>query len=184
MNVGRIDLAIEYSERTLETTLKLQPDGPEVHDGYLQCAHVRLDANDTELAGRYLEEARRYLTEPYGQVDEGFLMLEEARYGLQCGDLENAAELARGAVERLSDESSVSGQRGLAYLVIARVYDDTGDNERADRYYLYAIDSLRRQTGWPTYLAKAYRRYGKFLRRTGRPEAAIEMLELASETGF
>jgi hypothetical protein len=47
-----------------------------------------------------------------------------------------------------------------------------------------AIDALRRQTGWPTDLAKAYRRYGKFLRRRGRMDAALEMLELASDTGF
>jgi tetratricopeptide (TPR) repeat protein len=184
MNIGRIDLAVEYSERNLATTLEAGANTPDVHETYLQCAHVRLDANDTAQAGVYLEHARRNVVEPFGAVDEGFLMLEEARHALQCGEHEEAMERARGAVDRLSDESSVSGQRGLAYLVIARAYEDTGDDDRADRFYLYAIDSLRRQTGWPTYLAKAYRRYGKFLRRTGRPEAAIEMLELASETGF
>ena len=48
--------------------------------------------------------------------------------------------------------------------------------------YRLAIDSLERQTGWPTELAKAYRRYGKFLRRRGQLDAAMEMLELASDT--
>ena len=48
--------------------------------------------------------------------------------------------------------------------------------------YRLAIDSLERQTGWPTELAKAYRRYGKFLRRRGQPEEAMRMLELASDT--
>ena len=87
------------------------------------------------------------------------------------------------AIELLGDRA-VPGQLGRAYLVIARVYDDTHDDDRADRAYLMAIDGLQQQTGWPTELAKAYRRYGKFLRRRGRLEAALEMLELASDTGF
>jgi tetratricopeptide (TPR) repeat protein len=183
MNIGRQDLAVEYSEKTLEAARAL---GLEllVFDAYLQCAHVRLDRNDTERAGVYLERARAHATEPLSAVDEGFLLVEEARHLLQLGAHEGAMQRAREAVDLLSDDPSGPGQRGLAYLVIARVYEDTGDDERADRFYLYAIDSLRRQTGWPTYLAKAYRRYGKYLRRVGRPQAAIEMLELASETGF
>jgi hypothetical protein len=57
-----------------------------------------------------------------------------------------------------------------------------GDADAADPEYRLAIDSLQRQTGWPTDLAKAYRRYGKFLRRRGQLAAAMEMLELASDT--
>ena len=41
--------------------------------------------------------------------------------------------------------------------------------------------SLLRQNGWLRELAKAYRWYGKFLRRTGRPEAAMDALEQASD---
>jgi Tfp pilus assembly protein PilF len=62
------------------------------------------------------------------------------------------------------------------------VHDDRGDADAADREYRLAIDSLERQTGWPTDLAKAYRRYGKFLRRHGQPDEAMRMLELASDT--
>ncbi len=46
-----------------------------------------------------------------------------------------------------------------------------------------AVDLLRLQSGWPTDLAKAYRRYGKFLRRRGRVEDALGMLEAAGDTG-
>ena len=55
---------------------------------------------------------------------------------------------------------------GDAYLVLARAYDELGELDSADRAYGTAIDLLRRQRGWYRELSKAYRWYGKFLRRT------------------
>ena len=43
------------------------------------------------------------------------------------------------------------------------------------------MGACQRQNGWLRELAKAYRWYGKFLRRTGRPEAAMDALEQASD---
>ena len=73
------------------------------------------------------------------------------------------------------------GQLGDAYLVLARVYDELGDGERAEWAYTAAIDAIHRQTGWTRELAKAYRWYGKFLKRMGRAEAALEAFELAAD---
>ena len=180
MNIGRSEQAIEYSEKNLETAIAL--DSQDVFLVYLQCAHVRLDANHTERAGDYLAEARRRAPDPLGSVDAGFLLVEEARFSLQQGDHDTALSRASAAVELLADDPSGPGQSGLAHLVIARVHDDRGDADAADRGYRLAIDSLERQTGWPTDLAKAYRRYGKFLRRRGQLDEAMRMLELASDT--
>jgi tetratricopeptide (TPR) repeat protein len=180
MNIGRTEQAIEYSEKDLETAIA--SDSHDVFDAYLQCAHVRLDANHTERAGDYLAEARLRAPDPLGSVDAGFLLVEEARFSLQQGDHDTALERAGAAIELLADDPSGPGQSGLAHLVIARVHDDRGDGDAADPEYRLAIDSLERQTGWPTELAKAYRRYGKFLRRRGQLDAAMEMLELASDT--
>jgi tetratricopeptide (TPR) repeat protein len=182
MNVGRTEQAIEYSEKNLDAT---SADGnpSDIFDAYLQCAHVRLDAHDTAQAGAYLEQARRRAPEPLGAVDEGFLLVEEARHALQVGNHELALERAFAAVDLLADDPTGPGQSGLAHLVIARVYDDTGRDEAADHHSRTAILSLEQQTGWPKERAKAYRRYGKFLRRTGQLEAAMEMLELASDVG-
>jgi tetratricopeptide (TPR) repeat protein len=178
INTGRSGQAVEYAERHLETAL--EGGLPMLADSYLLAAHARLDTGDTALAGTYLEEARRQSPEPMGSVDEGFLLVEEARHALQEGDRDLAVERARAAIELLGDQS-VPGALGMAYLVIARAYDAAEDDERADRAYNSAIDQLRKQDGWPTDLAKAYRRYGKFLRRRGRTQAAIEMLEAAAE---
>jgi Tfp pilus assembly protein PilF len=127
-------------------------------------------------------EARRRAPDPLGSVEASFLLVEEARFSLQQGDHDTALSRASAAVELLADDPSGPGQSGLAQLVIARVHDDRGDADAADRGYRLAIDSLERQTGWPTDLAKAYRRYGKFLRRHGHPDQAMRMLELASDT--
>ena len=180
MNIGRTDQAVEYSEKNLETALII--DLGDVFEAYLQCAHVRLDANDTERAGSYLAQARLHAPDPLGSVDAGFLLVEEARYSLQQGDHDSALARASAAAELLADDPSGPGQSGLAHLVIARVHDDRGEDEPADRHYRTAIDSLQRQTGWPNELAKAYRRYGKFLRRRGQLDEAMAMLELASDT--
>ncbi|MDX6550295.1 MAG: hypothetical protein QOJ31_979, partial [Gaiellales bacterium] len=47
--------------------------------------------------------------------------------------------------------------------------------------YTAAIDSIQQQNGWTRELAKAYRWYGKFLKRMGRAEAALEAFELAAD---
>ena len=73
------------------------------------------------------------------------------------------------------------GQLGDAYLVLARSYDETGKSDRAETAYSTAIDALRRQNGWHCELGRAYRWYGKFLRRAGRTEAAMEAFEQAAD---
>jgi tetratricopeptide (TPR) repeat protein len=179
INTGRTDLAVDYARKMVELT---ESAGLEdiMFEALHQCAHALLDAHDPELAGTYLERAERHTQ---GPVDEGFLRVEQARRALQLGEYEGALELARQAIELLGDRS-VPGELGRAYLVQARVYDATGDHSRADTAYLMAIDALEHQTGWPTELAKAYRRYGKFLRQQGRTDAAMRMLELAGDAGL
>ena len=182
INTGRTDKAVEYADRLLEVRLAANA-ATQLSDAHLMCAHARLDAGDTAQAGEHLEQARRHAPTPLGTVDEGFLLVEEARHALQMGEHEQALTQARAAIELLADRA-VPGELGSAYLVIARVHDDRGDDDRADRAYLMAVDAFRLQGGWPTDLAKAYRRYGKFLRRRGRVDDALEMLEAAGDVGL
>ena len=109
INTGRPDLAVEYAEKMLEIALVSAPVS--LHDAYLMAAHTRLDTGDTEIAGRYLEQARVHAAQPLGTVDEGFLLVEEARYSLQLGDHEPALARARLAIDLLGDQS-VPGQLG------------------------------------------------------------------------
>jgi tetratricopeptide (TPR) repeat protein len=178
INIGRTDKAVEYGRKTLELTMSAGLDL--VFESYHQLAYTLLDAGDTEEAGRCLTEAQRF-TE--GPLDEGFLEVEWGRHALQLGDFDGAIERADAAIDLLSDRA-VPGVLGRAYLVKARAYEALGEPSRADRAYLMAIDGLEQQTGWPTDLAKACRRYGKFLRSQGRFDAALQMLERAGDAGI
>ena len=86
-------------------------------------AYCLLDDGQAEEAARALEESRRLFGPRPSAVDLGFQLVEEARYELQCGRWETAQAKAREAVELLGD-LSVPGQLGLAYLVLARTYDE------------------------------------------------------------
>jgi tetratricopeptide (TPR) repeat protein len=179
INTGRTGQAVEYGRKTLEVT---RDAGLEefMFESYHQLAYTLLDAGDTEEAGRYLDEARVHTQ---GPLDEGFLEVEIARHALQQADGAGAVEHAGAAIELLSDRA-VPGVLGRAYLVQARAYEGLGEASRADRAYLMAIDALEQQTGWRTDVAKAYRRYGKFLRQQGRLDAAMQMLERAGDAGL
>jgi tetratricopeptide (TPR) repeat protein len=176
---GRGAHAIEYTRRAVEA-FRESGDEYSTANALLVHAYCLLDDGQAEEAARALQESRRLFGPRPSAVDLGFQLVEEARYELQCGRWETAQAKAREAVELLGD-LSVPGQLGLAYLVLARTYDEEREDDRADRAYTTAIELLLRQNGWLRELAKAYRWYGKFLRRTGRPEAAMDALEQASD---
>jgi tetratricopeptide (TPR) repeat protein len=178
INTGRTEQAVQYGRKTLELTLSADLDL--AFESYHQLAYTLLDAGETEEAGRYLADARRHSE---GPLDDGFLEVEWGRHALQLGDFAGAIEHADAAIDLLSDRA-VPGVLGRAYLVKARAYEALGEPSRADRAYLMAIDGLEQQTGWPTDLAKACRRYGKFLRSQGRLDAALMMLERAGDAGM
>ena len=179
-NTGRTDQAIVYGGRTLDAALATG-DATAIFNSYLLAAATHLHAGNTAKADELLRGARGAIG-PYSpsDVDMGFLLVEEARCALQQDDQPAARERAQEAAELVGD-GSMPGLYGLAQLTLARVHEAAGESERADRAYRAAIDGLRRQNGWNTDLAKAYRWYGKFLRAEGRDALALEMLETASD---
>jgi tetratricopeptide (TPR) repeat protein len=176
---GQTPLALEYARRGLEVALETANEWEQAN-AHLLLAHVLLDDGQADAAGHELAAARRAYGDRMSGMDEGFVAVEEARRALQGGDPEGAADLAREAIELLGN-LSVPGQLGEAYLVLARSYDETGTSDRAETAYATAIDALRRQNGWHCELGRAYRWYGKFLRRAGRAEAAMEAFERAAD---
>lgn len=178
-HTGQTTLAVEYARRGLEAALETGNEW-EHAQAHLLLAHVLLDDGQADAAGRELTAARHAYGNRMSSMDEGFLTVEEARRSLQQGDPEGAAGLAREAIELLGN-LSVPGQLGEAYLVLARSHDETGNLDRAETAYTTAIDALRRQNGWHCELGRAYRWYGKFLRRAGRAEAAMEAFEQAAD---
>jgi tetratricopeptide (TPR) repeat protein len=176
---GQTPLAVDYARRGLEVAYETGNEWEQAN-AHLLLAHVLLDDGQADPAGRELEAARRAYGDRMSSMDEGFVAVEEARRALQQGDPEGAADRAREAIELLGN-LSVPGQLGDAHLALARSYDELGEVDRAEKAYTSSIDALRRQNGWHCELGRAYRWYGKFLRRAGRTEAAMEAFEHAAD---
>ena len=175
---GRIELAIRHTDRAL-AMYDLQDDNAALRDAHLSYAQSLLDSSDAAQAAPHLDAARS-LTGPDASRDEaGVLAVEEARLALLTGDEQRAAAQARRAVEVLAGASNPA-RVGDAHLVLARVQDSLGEVERAERSYNDAISAFS-EAGDRRALGRAYRFYGKFLKKLGRAEAALEAFELAAD---
>lgn len=176
---GQISQAIAYADRAL-AIYELMDDNGALSDAHLLYAQNLLDAAETARATEHLSAARALLGAKPKSSDLGFIVVEEARCALQLGERELAAvKAAEGQLLLASGDAS--GRLGDAYLVLARLYDELGQVEQAESAYSAAIDAISGQPGWTRELAKAYRWYGKFLKRMGRAEAALEAFELAAD---
>jgi tetratricopeptide (TPR) repeat protein len=176
---GHTAQALVYADKQVELT---EASGNDWHaaNAHLVRAHILLDDAQTGAAREALGTTRRFYGDRMSSLDEGWVVVEEARLALQSGDPDGAVDLARQAIELLGTQSA-PGELGDAYLVLARGYDELGRAERAEPAYTSAIDALRKQNGWHCELGRAYRWYGKFLRRAGRAEAAMEAFERAAD---
>jgi len=176
---GHTAQALVYASKQVELT---EASGNDWHaaNAHLVRAHILLDDAQTAAAREALETTRRFYGDRMSGLDEGWVVVEEARLALQAGDPDGAVDLARQAIELLGTQSA-PGELGDAYLVLARGYDELGRADRAESAYSAAIDALRKQNGWHCELGRAYRWYGKFLRRAGRAEAAMEAFERAAD---
>ena len=149
----------------LETTA-IAGQRPRCSHAYLQCAHVRLDAGDTELAGRYLAEARGARRIRWARSTPASCW--SRRRGTRCSRaITNRRSRAR-ALRSSCWAIRRARQSGRCAPRDRACPRRPGRRRRRRPEYRLAIDLLQRQTGWPTELAKAYRRYGKFLRRRGQ----------------
>jgi tetratricopeptide (TPR) repeat protein len=176
---GALDQAIRFSDRAL-ALYELADDNRALGEAHLTYAQRLLDQGDTDDAGTHLRAAREVFGPAAEPVERGRLLVEEARHALQAGRGEEAVRCATEAVAVL-EGAAANGRVGEAHLVLARVQDELGEMERADAAYTAAISSLQRQPDSAPALARAYRHYGKFLKRLGRAEAALEAFELAAD---
>jgi tetratricopeptide (TPR) repeat protein/DNA-binding XRE family transcriptional regulator len=174
---GAIDTAVRHADRSL-LLFELDDDGAALGQAHLVFAQRLLDSGDVR-AGVHLRAARGLLRADADASAPGRLLVEEARHALLEGDTAEAARCAHEAVVALGSASGPS--LGEAHLVLARVQDELGEIERADAAYAAAVDAMRASDVDPAELARAYRWYGKFLKRVGRAEAALEAFELAAD---
>jgi len=96
------------------------------------------------------------------------------------GDADEAIRRAEAAVEAASDE--YLRERGSALWALADAKALKGDVDGANEAFRQATELLG-EHGHRRDHIEAYRAWGKFLRRAGREEQALEVLERAADLG-
>jgi tetratricopeptide (TPR) repeat protein len=94
------------------------------------------------------------------------------------GDGEGAVRHARAALEAIGDE--FQHEKGNALWALAEGLALTGDTDGANDAFRRAT-SLMEEQGHRRNYVEAYRAWGKFLRRAGREDEALEVLERAAD---
>src|SRR5204863_340822 len=199
---------LEESEELLRGVLReaeVNGDGERMSEACEGLGVLAAERGDDHEARRLLEQALEVGTPPdpaqrvqlYGRLQEIYR---------RSGDVARALALLQDCIARLRRDGTLDDAKlvryslwlseayaeagafarsasalGEAQLVVARVQDGLGALERADTAYAAAIASLQRQPDSAPALARAYRHYGKFLKRLGRAEAALEAFELAAD---
>lgn len=135
------------------------------------------------IAGRYLslgdlDQALESATESVARAQEvdardlealahstlSSIHVEREEFGL-------AEEQALKAIELASSDSDLA--RTDAWIVLAKVYESSGEGDRVDLYFRKALDSLR-QMGSTVRLADAALAYSLSLKARGQMDAALE----------
>ena len=130
-------------------------------------------------AGKHHEVAEKLLGASAEPVDLSGLYADQARRATALGDATTAVGKAEAAVAALEgDEYPHEKGRGLWALAEARAL--AGDVDGADQAYREATMMLEAHGHRREYI-DAYRAWGKFLRRAGREEEALEVLERTSD---
>jgi tetratricopeptide (TPR) repeat protein len=138
-------------------------------------AFTELERGNPEEALRLLRRGRELLGEGGSKVEVAKFKLEEARALAQLGQLEEAGELAMETMGLLSEADPPDA--GRAYEVLADVFHQIGEGDRAKELYELAIESHEKH-GRP-YLSGAYTKLAEILKAEGRIEDALALLEKA-----
>jgi tetratricopeptide (TPR) repeat protein len=109
------------------------------------------------------------------KVDLALFRLEEARALLQLGEHDEAASIAMASAGLLADASPYDAGRG--YVVVAEVFEQLGDAEKAREIYELAAELLSPVPS--RYLLEVYQKLAALLEADGRKDEALEVLKKA-----
>jgi tetratricopeptide (TPR) repeat protein len=106
------------------------------------------------------------------------LYTDQSRRAAQLGDGDEAVRRAKAALEAVGDE--YGRERGTALWALAEGFALTGETDDAHESFRKATTLLEHEGHRRDYV-EAYRAWGKFLRRSGREDEALEVLERAAD---
>jgi len=174
---GRPAAALDCVRRAM-ALLEVTDDTLHLARAHLLCADILMSQNRAEGAGRHLELAERLFGHQPDVDDVAKLRRDQARHAVLQGRGQDAVDHARASLEAAADEHP--HERGNALWALAEGLALTGQVDEADAAFREATSVLE-EHGHRRDFVEAYRAWGKFLRKAGREQEALEVLERAAD---
>ena len=174
---GRSAAALAYIRRAI-ALLDVTDDTLHLARAHLLAGSILLSQGSVEGAGRHYELAERLFGPSAEPEDLANLYADQSKLAAKQGDADEAIRRAEAAVTAASDE--FLRERGNALWALAEARALKTDVDGANDAFRKATDLLA-EHGHRRDHVEAYRAWGKFLRRAGREEQALEVLERAAD---
>jgi tetratricopeptide (TPR) repeat protein len=174
---GRPAAALDYVRRAI-ALLDVTDDTLHLARAHLLCGDILMAQGRAEEAGRHFDLAERLFGDNPEPLDLANLYTDQAKRAAALGKGDEAVQRAQAAIDALGDE--YPPEKGNALWALAEGLALTGDVDEAHEAFGKATSLLDAQ-GHRRDFVEAYRAWGKFLRRAGRENEALEVLERAAD---
>jgi tetratricopeptide (TPR) repeat protein len=176
---GRWVLARNYAERAREAYAQL---ADRVHVGQLtnNLGGLNFLLGNTDDAIELLKEAFSIALEAGQEADAGRAVSSLAQVHLRTGDVEQAEQQARHAIELLDGRVDYIDETGNAHLVLGRALLEQGRLDDAEAAFAAAENSFG-ELGSASHRAASWMARGDLAARRGDHERAAELYRTAAE---
>ena len=166
--------AARYARRALDI-LDLTEHTYYAAQAHQLLAHIELDRNKPNEALELIRNGIAMLAESGTKIDHALFRLEEARALLQLGEREQAAAIAMESAGQLAEASPFEAGRG--YTIVAEVFEELGDLEKAREVYELAAELLAPAAS--RYVLEVYQKLAALLEADGQKDEALGVLKKA-----
>lgn len=173
---GDTETAAQYGRRALET-LELTEHSTYAARAHQMLAHIELDRGHADEALDLLASGYPLIEQSGNTYEQAMFKLEQARAYAQLGRKDEAGPLAMEAAGLLNDASPTDA--GRAYALVAEVFADLGDRDRAIELYELAEEKRPFDNNVRREIAG---RLAELLEEAGRKDEALELLKRAMRT--
>lgn len=174
---GKPAAALDYIRRAT-ALLNVTDDTLHLARAHLLCGSIMLSQGRVEGAVHHFGLAESLFGPNPKPEDRANLWTNLARLAIRLGQADEAVARARSALDAAGDDSPSA--RGNALWALAEGLSLTEDHDATDAAYREAAETLG-EHGPQRDHVEAYRSWGTFLRRSGREEEALEVLEQAAD---
>lgn len=172
---GDQDAGVRYGRMAL-ATLELTEDLHFRALAHQLIAHLEIDGDRVESALEHLREGWPLLEATGSPVELAHFRIEEARALARLGESEEAASLAMRVSNELGD--ALPEDAGRTYALLADVYVELGQPERAQELYELSVEFLK-PSNPSRYVADVYAKLASLHESEGRRDRAYEYMKLA-----